>query len=138
MKFPSRSSKQTSGEFSLFRPATRYTISHHVITVTQAEAVAIAEELDGPFQVEVTRNTMSTGFDPDFLVIITHTGIPNEKTVPRAIRAIQDVAGKHRGRHVGWDRLELPPEQKAGRGWLEPDDDDDDSDPMSLPAPLKS
>lgn len=119
-------SKTPSGSFQLFKPGIRYRISHHVITVTQAEAAAIAQELDGPFQVEITRNTMSTGLDPAFLVIITHDGIPNDGTVPRAIRAIQDVAGKHRGRHVGWDRTELPPEQKVNRGWLEPDDDDDD------------
>ncbi len=136
MKWLSRR-KFPDGFHQLLKPGIRYRISHHVITVTEAEAVAIAQELDSPFQVEVTRNTMSTGFDPDFKVIVSHDGIPNDRTVPRAIRAIQDVASKHRGRHVGWDRMELPPEQVC-KNWVEPDDDDDSDSPMGMPLPLRS
>jgi hypothetical protein len=119
--------RKPSGSYQLLKPGVRYSISHHVLTVTEADAVAIAQELDGLFRVEITHNTMSTGIDPAFLVILTHAGIPNDKTVPRAIQAIRDVARKHRGRHIGWDRLELP-EHRASRDWLDDSDDDDDGD----------
>jgi len=129
--------RKPSGSYQLLQPGIRYRISHHVITVTEAEAVAIAQELDGLFQVEVTRNTMSTGLDPDFKVIVSHDGIPNDRTVPRAIRAIQDVASRHRGRWTGWDRLELGPAEPDRRHHHDDDQDISDS-PGELPLPLKS
>ncbi len=49
MKFPSRSSKQTSGEYVDFKPATQYAVSHFVGVWGEAGAKELADILHGRF-----------------------------------------------------------------------------------------
>jgi hypothetical protein len=140
-----RRRKVPDGSHQLFQDSVRYAITHRVEVWGQREAASLADSLHGRFEASIVPSPFDTLAAGLWEVTLTHTGVPDQRTVPRARKAIEEAIQEAgvRGRYLNFERTELGPADPPRRHPFADKADDDGEDDgensvFSMPLPLKS
>jgi hypothetical protein len=116
-------------QVQLFQPDITYQLNFYVLVESRDEATRLAQALYGRYEVFIRLNEWDTT-GSTWELIVTNRVVPDQHTIPRAQRTIQNAIQSTgaRARTTGWDRQLVPPQPRYFKDRDDDDDDDDDDD----------